>query len=94
MALRNGHGTGAGVPRIEVLPADELPPASPANTDRSDRGPDGRFLPGNGLARSQKTRPSRYGSLVLALAKADRVYQTCARWGTAYSGLTRAPVPT
>ena len=25
MALRNGHGTGAGSPRIEVLPADELP---------------------------------------------------------------------
>lgn len=25
MALRSGHGTGAGVPRIEVLPPDELP---------------------------------------------------------------------
>ncbi|HEV3193384.1 MAG TPA: hypothetical protein VGY54_22910 [Polyangiaceae bacterium] len=25
MALRNGHGTGSGVPRVEVLPADELP---------------------------------------------------------------------
>lgn len=25
MALRAGHGNGAGVPRIEVLPADELP---------------------------------------------------------------------
>lgn len=25
MTLRTGHGTGAGVPRIEVLPADELP---------------------------------------------------------------------
>lgn len=25
MALRTGHGTGAGVPRIEVLPADESP---------------------------------------------------------------------
>lgn len=25
MALRNGHGKGAGVPRLEVLPADELP---------------------------------------------------------------------
>lgn len=25
MALRTGHGRGAGVPRVEVLPADELP---------------------------------------------------------------------
>lgn len=25
MALRSGHGSGAGQPRIEVLPADELP---------------------------------------------------------------------
>jgi hypothetical protein len=25
MALRTGHGHGAGVPRVEVLPADELP---------------------------------------------------------------------
>jgi hypothetical protein len=30
MALRNGHGTGAGVPRIEVLPADEQPDPIPA----------------------------------------------------------------
>jgi hypothetical protein len=30
MALRNGHGTGAGVPRIEVLPPDELPQPVPA----------------------------------------------------------------
>jgi hypothetical protein len=25
MALRNGHGSGAGVPRVEVRPATELP---------------------------------------------------------------------
>ncbi len=31
MALRKGHGTGAGVPRIEVLPADELPAPIPAD---------------------------------------------------------------
>jgi hypothetical protein len=30
MALRTGHGKGAGVPRVEVLPADELPrPVAP-----------------------------------------------------------------
>ncbi len=29
MALRTGHGTGAGSPRVEVLPADELPAPCP-----------------------------------------------------------------
>jgi hypothetical protein len=90
MALRSGHGTGAGTPRVEVLPPDELPPASPATTDRSGRGPDGRFIAGNGAARASKTRPSRYGSLVLGLAKADPVYQTCARWGARYAAHRRA----
>jgi hypothetical protein len=47
MALRTGHGNGAGVPRIEVLPADEQPvgvpapsgearPAEPAGARRSN----------------------------------------------------------
>lgn len=30
MTLRRGHGSGAGVPRIEVLPPDELPAGVPA----------------------------------------------------------------
>jgi hypothetical protein len=30
MALRTGHGNGKGVPRIEVLPVDELPAGTPA----------------------------------------------------------------
>ena len=32
MALRTGHGNGAGVPRIEVCPADELPAPNAAET--------------------------------------------------------------
>lgn len=49
MTLRSGHGNGRGVPRIEVLPADELPagvpgPARPPAT----RDASGRFLPGPG----------------------------------------------
>jgi hypothetical protein len=54
MTLRNGHGSGAGVPRVEVLPVDELPAgiADDARTDSpSDRGEGGRFAPGNALAR-------------------------------------------
>jgi len=47
MALRSGHGTGAGVPRIEVLPPDEQPSpvaaavAAPAEPVR--RRPDGKL---------------------------------------------------
>jgi hypothetical protein len=54
MTLRNGHGAGAGQPRIEVLPADELPvgvPVPARAASPSDRGACGRFAPGNALAR-------------------------------------------
>lgn len=49
MALRSGHGSCHGTPRIEVLPVDELPagvpaPASPAPT----RDAAGKLLPGPG----------------------------------------------
>ncbi len=55
MALRTGHGTGAGVPRVEVLPPDELPAGVPADAREGsphDRGEAGRFAPGNSLART------------------------------------------
>jgi hypothetical protein len=53
VTLRTGHGKGAGTPRIEVLPADELPIGTPG--ERRPPSPeshtaDGRFAPGNALA--------------------------------------------
>ncbi len=54
MTLRTGHGSGAGSPRIEVLPPDELPAGTPAparETSPRDRGERGKFAPGNALAR-------------------------------------------
>ena len=54
MTIRNGHGTGAGTPRVEVLPADELPEGVPVQArppSPTDRGEGGRFAPGNALAR-------------------------------------------
>jgi hypothetical protein len=66
MALRSGHGTGAGVPRVEVLPVDELPQgvqAPPLASTGSERRPDGTFAPGartmqaaGGRATAGKTR--------------------------------------
>jgi hypothetical protein len=50
MALRSGHGAGAGSPRIEVLPPDELPKGLPGNADALSRTASterGRFAPGN-----------------------------------------------
>jgi hypothetical protein len=41
MALRKGHGKGAGVPRIEVLPADELPAPLPGKAAPLARRTDG-----------------------------------------------------
>jgi len=49
MSLRSGHGSGAGSPRVEVLPADELPNGVQAPLQgeaRGERTPDGRWAPG------------------------------------------------
>ncbi len=40
VALRNGHGNGRGVPRVEVLPCDEQPLAQAAGTDPLSTGRD------------------------------------------------------
>jgi hypothetical protein len=49
MALRQGHGNGAGSPHVEVLPADELPvgvQAPAQESARDERRPDGTFARG------------------------------------------------
>lgn len=65
MSWRSGHGNGRGVPRIEVLPVDELPAGVPEQADddsreaATERGP---FAEGNrrsvlgGRARAGQTR--------------------------------------
>lgn len=75
MALRTGHGNGAGVPRIEVLPPDELPRGLPATASGTspaappaERGPAGRLVAGQaarelarrgGFAKAAKERQLR-----------------------------------
>lgn len=75
MALRNGHGNGAGAPRIEVLPPDELPRGTPAPASApepapvpAERGPSGRLVAGQaarelarrgGIAKAAKARELR-----------------------------------
>ncbi len=56
MALRAGHGRGAGVPRIEVLPADELPAGVAARARPvATRDGAGRFTPGAGTIELART---------------------------------------
>jgi hypothetical protein len=51
VALRTGHGNGAGVPRVEVLPVDELPAGVPGPArPQALRDEAGRFLPGPGTS--------------------------------------------
>lgn len=55
MTLRTGHGNGRGVPRVEVLPVDELPAGVPDRAREespNDRDCRGLFARGNSLARA------------------------------------------
>ncbi len=88
MTLRKGHGTGAGAPRIEVMPADELPAASPSDTARPERDAFGRFLPGNRTACAARVRPGPRG-FTSAMA-VDAAYAPFARWGRRYASHRRA----
>ncbi len=74
MALRTGHGNGAGVPRIEVLPLDELPPVMADETVPLRRDEKGRIADSEtaramgargGLAKTHRAR------LASALGLAD-----------------------
>lgn len=88
MALRTGHGNGAGVPRVEVLPADELPDGLPVHADdvrRRAATEAGRFAPGNrrsvlgGLAKRGSSRlTARLGLATLPDGSAFAPYRRAA----------------
>ena len=79
MALRSGHGKGAGRPHVEVTPADEAPvgvpgPARPV----AARDASGRFVPGTGttaLARAggEAAAQSRQLAALLGLWEPPKV---------------------
>lgn len=95
MALRRGHGAGAGVPRVEVLPPDELPAgvadANPSPQAAVNRDALGRLADTEsarelgrrgGLAKAGQTRLS--GSLALGEAFADPRFEPYARSARAF----------
>lgn len=63
MSLRKGHGTGAGAPRIEVMPPDELPlgvvQAPRQAESKSERRPNGTFTKGARTVQSEGGRSRR-----------------------------------
>lgn len=87
MTLRAGHGRGRGVPRVEVLPPDELPPASPGDTVPSERDSGGRFRKGNTVARMAKVRP---GPQATGLDTASDAFRPFLRWGRRYASHRRS----
>lgn len=87
MVLRQGHGKGGGSPRIEVLPADELPSATPSLPVRPDRDGSGRFVAGNAAGIAKRVRPGVRGAL--GLDRADPRYRAFARWGARYGAHRR-----
>ena len=87
MAIRSGHGNGSGVPRVEVLPVDELPSATGSIADRPDRDAGGRFVRGNAAARAQRTRPGPRGLVGVDRCSPD--FRPFARWGARYGSHRR-----
>ena len=62
MTLRTGHGKGAGEPRIEVLPADELPNGVQAfehAPSKSERDEHGKLMPGSSTIQSRGGKARR-----------------------------------
>lgn len=70
-------------------PVDELRPATPADTDRSERTADGRFAKGNRVAKAKRLRAGPRGSLRALEAKGDPAHATAARWGRRWAAHRR-----
>jgi hypothetical protein len=98
MGWRKGHGNGKGQPRIETLPADELPTPNAATTvaslaERRARGKP--FEPGNRAAVGRRPKLALLGvdvdradpRMVLALRRANRYRkQRCAELSVTFGG--------
>lgn len=81
--IRTAHGRARELGRIAVSecpPMDELQPASPVDTVRPERTPDGRFRSGNSIARHSRVRSGPQGALVGLDAKADPAWRAARQW--------------
>ncbi len=70
-APSHGNQTAARIVASETCPADELAAASPPNTDRPERTPDGKFAPGNDVVKAKKVRSGPRGALAVLDSQGD-----------------------
>jgi len=92
MALRTGHGHGAGVPRVEVLPVDELPTGlqvAKQGSSTAQRTSSGRWAKGSSTAQRQgglalKDKPRLARRLALGEAFADPAFEPYAQAAKAF----------
>lgn len=92
MVLRRAHGAaarGGAVVVVETLPADELPSALGSDPAHRDRDENGRFLPGNRLAKAAKVRAGRHGRLAALEAQGDAAWLAADRWGKQWAAHRR-----
>ncbi len=87
MVLRTGHGNGAGVPRIEVLPPNELPSATPEGAVRSERDSQGRFIKGNRTGSQKRLKAGPRG--LHGINRTAPEFRPFARWGARYAAHRR-----
>lgn len=101
MSLRKGHGTGKGAPRIEVLPADELPDPVPGAAEPLARREDGTIADSSsakalgargGLAKAQKKK-ILHGMGLVSMAEDSAFtpyYKAAQAWLDAVTGVYAA----
>src|SRR5690606_10045753 len=85
----HGNQVSARLVASETCPADELAPASPVNTDRSDRRRNGTFAPGNSVAKAKKVRSGPRGALAALETKGDPAAKAAVKWGRRYGAHRR-----
>jgi hypothetical protein len=82
------HGRAAECGRLvasECCPSDELADATPADAVRPQRGPDGRFLPGNGLGAGRRHRPAGHSPLAALAKQGDDAARAALAHGRRYA---------
>lgn len=93
MSVRNAHGSAREHGRLtasELVPSDELRPASPAIAARCDRDPSGRFVPGNRAGAARKVRTGPRGALAHLERKGDPAARAALAFGRRYAAHRRA----
>ncbi len=86
MAMRAGRTGRRSSLVVEVLPANELPPATPTDTANAERDSGGRFVAGNGVAKMRRAKTTIAGVRVDTSCDA---YKPFGRWGRRYGGHRR-----